>query len=49
MIKLVSTSYVANPSEDGEVGVAGTRYFVYSVNKPGTVKLDFVYGRPWEL
>ena len=49
MINLESTTYVADPSEEGATGVSGTRYFVYSVRKSGTVKLDFVYARTWEL
>ncbi len=35
-------------AEGAGIGSGGTRYFMFTANTPGTVKIDFLLSREWE-
>jgi predicted secreted protein len=43
-----SKNFVTNEHPKGFVGVGGNYHFLFNGVGPGTVKLVFVYKRPWE-
>ena len=49
VLKVRSSKYEPDPKAKGAVGHGGTRIFQFQVIGEGTGKINFYYGRSWEI